>query len=240
MSAPGRCTGDPVSWLRLERYHLGAVDGAERERIDAHLATCEACAACFAKIRADEEVALPALVAPRPVARVRRLRPAVVFSSAVGALAAAAAVVLALRGSGPGDGGQTAVPGGSRVKGDAMGFTLVREDGVRIDGDAGVYREGDRLKALVTCAPGSGLSLDLVVYDAEGASFPLDPATDFACGNDTPMRGAFRLNGRGDQDVCVVWSSAGPVDRAALTPAAGAGGNRMCKKLAEGALPSAP
>lgn len=240
MSAPGRCTGEPVSWLRLERYHLGEVDAAERERIDAHLAACEACAACLAKIRADEEIALPAMVAPRPVARVRRLRPAVVFPFAVGALAAAAAVVLALRGSGPGDGGPTGLPGASRVKGGAMAFTLVREDGVRIEGDAGVYREGDRLKALVTCAPGSGLSLDLVVYDADGASFPLEPETDFACGNEAPMRGAFRLTGRGDQDVCVVWSSSGPVDRAALMPGAAAVNDRMCKRLSEGAGPPAP
>jgi len=231
MSGAARCNGEPISWLRLERYHLGEVDDAERERIARHLASCRACAACLEKIRADDESALPAIVPARPGARVRRLPRAVIFSSTIGTLAAAAAVVLALRGGGaPSEAGGH--PGEiARVKGDAMAFSLVREDGTRIDGDAGTYREGDRWKALVTCPPGEGVSLDLVVFDADGASFPLEPSPDFACGNDAPMRGAFRLTGHGEAEVCLAWSSAGPVDRGSLAPSRAGAPGRVCKTL---------
>ena len=50
------------------------------------------------------------------------------------------------------------------MKGDAIAFTLVRDDDERIAGDAGVYRDGDRFKALVTCPPGRSVAFDVVVY----------------------------------------------------------------------------
>ena len=110
------------------------------------------------------------------------------------------------------------------MKGDAVAFTLVRDDDERIDGDAGVYRHGDRFKAVVTCPPGEVMTFDLVVYDASGASFPLEPARGLACGNEVPLQGAFRLTGRDDETVCLVWGEGGPVDRA--TPATPASEDR--------------
>jgi hypothetical protein len=229
---PTRCTGEPVSWLRLERYHLGEVDDAERERTAAHLAECAACASCLAGIRADDGVAFPAISAPPATgAKVHRLSPAALVSSALGAVAAAAAVALALRGGGTGRGPMASGLGVSRVKGNAVAFTLVREDGARIDGDVGVYRDGERFKALVTCAPGAGVSLDLVVYDAEGAAFPLQPAPWFSCGNDAPIPGAFRLTGHREEQVCIAWSSTGAVERSALAAGPGASPQQMCKML---------
>ncbi|HEY6463790.1 MAG TPA: zf-HC2 domain-containing protein, partial [Polyangiaceae bacterium] len=56
-----RCTGEAVSWLRLERYHLGELAEHERRTIDAHLAGCPACASCLARIVEDDAVLLPAL-----------------------------------------------------------------------------------------------------------------------------------------------------------------------------------
>ncbi|MGH7293845.1 MAG: zf-HC2 domain-containing protein, partial [Polyangiaceae bacterium] len=63
-----RCTAEPISWLRLERYHLGELRGAERQAIADHLAACEACAACLARIEQDDAVALPVLP-PLPAPR---------------------------------------------------------------------------------------------------------------------------------------------------------------------------
>ena len=62
-----RCTGTPVSWLRLERYHLGEIRGRERAVVAEHLAACPACAACLARIEQDDAVALPALPVALPV-----------------------------------------------------------------------------------------------------------------------------------------------------------------------------
>src|SRR5580692_1245322 len=127
-----RCTGEPISWLRLERYHLGELAPDERARIEAHLATCPACKACLGRIEEDDAVALPPLPA-MPVRRVARIRRPVPIGAAVGTLAAAAAVVLAVRGSHPTDGERGGLSS-ARVKGDGMALSLVRDDGARIDG----------------------------------------------------------------------------------------------------------
>ena len=55
----GRCIGEPVSWLRLERLHLGEISGPERARIEEHLAACRACAACLASIVEGERTVEP-------------------------------------------------------------------------------------------------------------------------------------------------------------------------------------
>jgi hypothetical protein len=52
------CIGEPISWLRLERY---ALDGGADRAAAAHLARCAACARCLDEIRGDL-VALPPLV----------------------------------------------------------------------------------------------------------------------------------------------------------------------------------
>ncbi len=229
-----RCVGEPVSWLRLERFRLGELGATERVGVAAHLAACTACAACMARIEADETRELPALAlgpAPTrpmlaPPARSPRRR---LFAS-VAALAAAAVVVLGI--------GRTwHSPGSSeretaRPKGDGMAFVLVRDDGQRMVDAQGVFRDGDRFKALVTCPPGSDATFDLVVFDAAGASFPLSAARGFACGNEVPLPGAFRLTSAGDREtVCVVWGSDDEVDRGALTRSGVAGRRAMCKDL---------
>jgi hypothetical protein len=233
-----RCTGEPVSWLRLERYHLGEIHGDERTRIEHHLAACSACSACLERIEQDQAVALP----PLPPLRARRVgfpRAPVWAFGVGGALAAAAAVILVIQGSHGGDAGPLAQ--GSRVKGNAMAFSLVRDDGARFDGAEGTYQEGDRFKVVVTCTPGQGGAFDVVVHDTSGAFFPLAPPVEVACGNDVPLSGAFRVTGPGDETVCLLWNATSAVDRAqlssapniesALSAASGPGGVVLCKTL---------
>jgi hypothetical protein len=226
-----RCTGEPISWLRLERFHLGEVQGTERDAIAKHLAACPACAACLARIEDDDSRALPPLAVSRPARRsVLSLFP-VRAAAAIGALAAGGALVLGLRGNGHRGELEQARNGANRVKGDAIAFTLVREDDERIAGTAGVYRDGDRFKAVVTCPPGANVAFDVVVYDPGGASFPLEPARDLACGNEVPLPGAFRLTGDADETVCLAWGDAAAVDRGTLAAHEPAEGQGLCKRL---------
>jgi hypothetical protein len=224
-----RCAGTPVSWLALERYHLGEMREAERAPIASHLAACPACAACLARIEEDDAVPLKPLTA-QTAGRVvphRRRRGGAILAT-VGGLALAAAALL-----GVGRAWRTGGEGESRVKGGDVAFTLVRDDDARIADASGVFRDGDRFKALVTCPPGKDLAFDLVVDDAQGKSFPITPASGFACGNDVPLPGAFRLSGSDAETVCLLWNEGAPPDRSVLgTGRAVAGDHAVCKTLA--------
>jgi hypothetical protein len=226
-----RCIGEPISWLRLERFHLGETPGPERAAVAEHLATCPACAACLAHIQDDDAHALLPLSVSRPARRnVLSLFP-VRAAAALGALAAGGALVLGLRGNGHRGEVEHARLGENRVKGDAIAFTLVRDDEERITGPAGVYRDGDRFKAIVTCPPGAGVAFDVVVYDIGGASFPLEPGRELACGNEVPLPGAFRLTGDTGETVCLVWAEGTPVDRTALGVRGTREDHTLCKEL---------
>jgi hypothetical protein len=216
MTAPLRCTSEPVSWLRLERYHLGELDGELRGVIAAHLAVCPACAACLRRIEEDDGAALPPLTrpaaspSPGSQARVVKLRLAR-FAPAVGALAVAAAAMLGIgrswrRGS--------VDPGAPGIKGGDVSVSLVREDGIPVSDGAAVFRDGERFKVTVTCPPSMHAGFDVVVFDSGGASFPLAPTTSLACGNKVGLGGAFRLTGAEPERVCVVWDESGAPDRA--------------------------
>jgi hypothetical protein len=232
-----RCTGEPISWLLLDRFHLGEIQGPERTRVEDHLAACPVCAACLAHVRDDDAHALPPLSLPKRTRRhVLTLFP-VRVAAAIGVLAAGGALVLGLRGNGHRGEVEHAWIGESRVKGDAVAFSLVRDDDERIAGATGVYRDGDRFKAVVTCPPGSRLAFDVAVYDVGGASFPIEPAGQLACGNDVPLPGAFRLTGDSGETVCVVWASGTPVDRGALAVKPARDDHVLCKELSPAPKP---
>jgi hypothetical protein len=188
------CIGTPISWLRLERYAQGDLAADERAAIAEHLLTCKACNACVRTIKEDERE-LPPLPAPRS-ARVAWI---------VSGLALAAAIAFVV-GRLPRDEDPIA-----RMKGDGIAFTLVRDDETVLADAAGIYRDGDRWKALVTCPVGTRRAFDVVVYERGDAAFPLEPATGLSCGNEVPIAGAFRLTGRERLTVCLVWGDA--IDR---------------------------
>jgi hypothetical protein len=211
-SGEARCIGEPVSWLRLERFRLGEIGGEDSIPIAEHLAACSACAACLERIREDEVAVLPALPAAEPFVGKLTIFPRAAVASMV-ALAAATALVLGLRGEEAGIGPLDPAAQTARVKGGAVAFALVRDDGERFVGPDGAYRDGDRFKAVVTCPPGGGVGFDVVVREGDRESFPLAPVTHFACGNEVPVPGAFRLTGNADETVCLVWNEGGAVDR---------------------------
>ena len=184
------CTGQPVSWLRLEQHALSRDPAVAR-----HLDGCPACRACFAAIAADGGRALPPLgdVAMAAAARRRRRRRAGFLGSAT-ALAAAAVLLLVLL---PRD--QKDLPG---IKGgDRLTLSLVRERGGEVAMDPTGYRAGDRFKVLVTCARPGPVEVAVTVEQAGAVDRPL-AAARIRCGNRVPLAGAFSLTGDAPATVC--------------------------------------
>jgi hypothetical protein len=184
------CIGEPISWLRLERYALAPGDGAVRD----HVAACPACRECLDEIQRDV-VALPPLAVPVK----RRWRFTLPTVAALGALAAAALVLLLLRPREP------AVTNIARIKGvgDVI-VDVVRERDGTVRDDVRTYKPGDRFKVVVTCAPAHQVALDVAIREAgaEHADHPLAPAR-IACGNRIVVPGAFELTGGKPHRLCV-------------------------------------
>jgi anti-sigma factor RsiW len=46
----------PVSWLKLEQYHLGELSTTAAAAVERHLRSCEACRTCHARIAEDRSL----------------------------------------------------------------------------------------------------------------------------------------------------------------------------------------
>jgi hypothetical protein len=213
-----RCIGEPVSWLRLERFAAGEREGA----IATHLDACAACRACLDEIAADAVVLprLPAVVDAPPSRWIRWL-----FGGGAAALAVAAVIllVIARRGATP-EVASDAPTAHVAVKGaGTVVLSIVRERDGAIAYDPATFRTSDRLKVRVTCAPGPSIWTDVVVYQP-GASYPF-AAVEIPCGNEAVVPGAFRLDTAAPAKVCVALS-------VGAAPARPAPGQLACAPLA--------
>ena len=189
------CTGEPVSWPRLERFALGAPDPA----IASHLAACPACTRCLDQIR-DDVVALPPLVVSAPAHRPARRR----WLAPAFAAAAAAIVVIAVLMRGRPTPPDELVRAAIGVKGiGEVTLELVRERAGAIRFGAASYAPGDRWKVVVSCPPSAAAWIDVSVADGVTTDHPLGllPA-QVACGNRAVMPGAFTITGARPNRVC--------------------------------------
>lgn len=204
------CRGEPISYLRLERYLQGDVQAAERERVADHLQQCGVCRECFEAMR-DEPIELPAL----PV--VQQRVPRLWWRSARRAwpplLAAAAAVLLVIWARAP---APDLPPARVRVKGGELAIELARLHAGTIAADATRFAAGDRFQARVSCPPGTAVYWDLLVLQAGEVFFPLTPSTPLQCANGVSLPGAFALDGREPANVCVLVQPDAPLDRVQL------------------------
>ncbi len=198
------CTGEPISWLRLEQFALDAADPAIAANIATHLAGCAACRDCLDRIRGDA-VALPPLVAPDvPRSRARRrwwLAPAL-------AAAAAAGVALVVLRPAPRAEDRVAIKGVGEVA-----LELVRERAGAISYDAHRFAPGDRWKVVISCPPAAAsptMAIDVSVADGVTVDHPL-AATRIVCGNRVVVPGAFTVTGGRANRVCArIATVAGP------------------------------
>lgn len=182
------CIGEPISWLRLERFALEPKDAAVRD----HVAACPACKHCLDEIRRDV-VALPVLDVP-----VKR-RWWTFALPAFAAIAAAAVILFLLRPRDPKPDGVAHIKGIGEVVVDV----LRERDGVVRD-DVRSFRAGDRWKVVVTCPPTKAVALDVAVREqgTARADHPLSPGK-IVCGNRVVLPGAFTLTGEKPHRLCV-------------------------------------
>jgi hypothetical protein len=212
------CIGEPISWLRLELYALDPSDAAVGE----HVASCPACGACLAQLRADT-VALPPLVATAAAPAGSRRK---WWLALVPAFAAAAALLLFVvlpRGGESGGGGDEAPPRRddvATVKGlGEIVLGTVRERAGAIRMDVATFAPGDRWKVVITCAPGGNAWVDVAVLDAGTVDYPLGEPQQIACGNRVVVAGAFSITGDRPNRICARIAAASAT-RTPLTPGA--------------------
>jgi hypothetical protein len=187
------CTGEPISWPRLERYALDRRDADIRSHLDG----CSACRTCLLEIERDV-VALPPLAVSDTRARRRWWHAALPAGLAV---AAAAILLVVLR---PRDPSQPR-EGLAHVKGlGTVELVLVRERDGFVRDDVRTFAAGDRWKVLVTCAADRVAAIEVTVREAGARDVdrPLAPA-QITCGNRIPLPGAFTLTGNRPHEVCV-------------------------------------
>jgi hypothetical protein len=221
----GRCIGEPVSWLALERLRLGELPPDQRGAVEQHLVACAACAACLAEI--DRPLVLGPLPAPTTTAALwSRWRAAWhrAGRARIWAPTAVALVLLALLVARPKPVDDTVEPWLAGIKGGDVSLSLVRARDGAINHAATTFAAGDRWMALVTCPSARVVFWDVAVFDGARASLPLAPAAPITCGNRVPLPGAFRLDGERPLEVCLLLSG-DPIDRtrvSALTTRAAA------------------
>ena len=170
----------PISWIRLEQYHLGEVDFAERTRIEEAMTDCTTSRERLSQIAQDT----------RPLPEVPVVLPQRRWSTAWGGLALAAAALLAVL-----------IPQGNTTKGGDLSLTLVRErDGVVAVAPED-FQDGDRFSIRLTCPEGTPTVTVQITQD--GDRYTPYPEQRLTCGNQVPLPGAFVVSGTDDITVCV-------------------------------------
>lgn len=189
---------EPVSWLLLERYALGELNGEERASVELRLSASDADRACLDSIVNDESELPPLPALPRPRPRPRQ-NAALWLGGALSMAAALALTVLR-----PFDSVPNRRQVSSGIKGGEVALML---HGERTGASPGSFRDGDRFKLLVTCPSWLSTQLSVVMFQDGQRYRPLPAMSELMCGNQVPWPGAFTLDGAGDVDVCVTWSA---------------------------------
>jgi hypothetical protein len=143
----------------------------------------------------------------------RCLDPPLFVSQSCGATIAAAVLVMR----------DTRAPAREVVKGGELAIDVVGPDGVA----RRMAAVEEALRVRVSCGAGQRRGWDVVVFAADGATFPLGGGS-LTCGNGLVLPGAFRLDRPGAADVCVALD---PAPRASLRSRAALAGDHACAAL---------
>jgi len=201
---------EPISWLRLEHYHIGELPPDVHNQVQAHLDDCPHCREMLAEIEDDARTLPPLPLPDASPAQPWYRRLSILFPAVAGpALVAAIALILVLPPTTHPD-----LPG-PRVayKGGELAIDLVRERAGVVRPGPKAYQDGDRFSVLVTTPPGEH-AWDLVVLQQGQAFFPLESGA--TPGGNRVTVGAFTLTGPGEVSVCVMVDE-GRIDRDILS-----------------------
>jgi hypothetical protein len=202
------CIGEPVSYLRLERYSLHELPAEEDRSIASHLEQCAVCRACYERIQADARDADVAVLATKlsqlsAAARPRPRRARFVWgASALVASLAALLFVMRPPAEAPGIASQ------STTKGDGLGLEVVRSDAQGQLLEPTHFAESDRFKLLLSCSADRAGSVRVLVFQGGDVFEPVPAQRLESCGNRRPLAGAWAFDGGEAVELCAVFAEA--------------------------------
>lgn len=184
----------PISWLKLEQYHLGELPDGPAAAIEKHLTDCDECRSCMERIEAGR--ILKPLPDVEPVSIWDRVR------LPLGLVAATALILLGLaiypfvlhRGDGTLE-EVVAIRGGEST------LTVLRERKESVVENPATYQNGDRFSLRLTTSA-TTVMWDVVVISDEEVYFPMKTPLTPAFHNQFPFPGAFRLSDTDAVTLC--------------------------------------
>jgi len=228
-----RCIGEPISWLRIERYVLGELSASDAGEVRAHLDRCPVCRACVDEATAPRVLpALPGLAPKAAVSSPTPLRLPRRIAIAASTFAAAAAVAIVVMN--PTHVPHTTGPSSDvRVRGGDVALVVLREHDGEVVENPAVFATRDRFRVAVTCPPGHDEHVRVYVVQGDDADLALQGGARFRCGNRVVLEGAFRITDEADAHVCAVFGEPPPVlEDIALARSLLAGdGDARCRAL---------
>ncbi len=189
----------PISWLKLEQYHLGELSPTAAAAITRHLRSCEACRMCHSRIEEDRPLPpLPEI--PRGGCLSTWMR----IPNMRATTAVVVASVLVLTGyllmptTDP-----EAVHERVGTKGGGIAITLVRNRNGHVTENPARFREGDVFSLRLSLPGPPEAQVDVVVIQENTIYFPTDAPLRIGPRNRVHLTRAFRITGRAPVTACV-------------------------------------
>lgn len=194
------CHGQSVSWLKLERYHIGELRAEDQREIASHLSECPLCNQKYQQIITDD----------RPLRQLEIKTVSETSSSfrfalmwGLGVTATVAALLFVVVRTNP-DAPPTFPGSKISYKGGDTVVTLAREREGRVIYDPQTYRNDDRFRLFLTSPEVGLLPVEVVVFQGCDVYFPYPDRLEIPSGNRVPIAGALRLTGNEKTRVCIL------------------------------------
>lgn len=194
----------PISWLKLEQYHLGELSDDAAAAIEEHLSGCDACRSCMDRIEAGR--VLKPLPDVEPVSIWNRFRLPLRLAAAMALILLGLAIYPLF----PHQGDRTEAEGVA-IRGGESTLTVLRERKGSVVENPATYRDGDRFSLRLTTSA-TTVMWDTVVISDKEVYFPMEAPLFLSFHNQFPLPGAFRLSDMAAVTICA-FPSEGMDDR---------------------------
>ena len=184
----------PISWLKLEQYHLGELSDTKAASVARHLSECDACRSCMDRIEAGRVLKPLPDVAPSSFWERFRLPLEVAAAAAMLLLGVALHPMFARD-------GEERESGTVDIRGGESTLTVLRERNGSVVENPATYRDGDRFSLKLTTSA-TAVMWDTVVISGDEIYFPMKAPLAPTFHNQFPFPGAFRLSDTEDVTLC--------------------------------------